>query len=115
MLFRQFFDATSSTYTYLLASGKGREGLIIDPVSDEAIRKHQVFSLGEAYQCRDRRRQERETATRRGEDNLHAEDLGKTRTVTIHDPICRRNVLNTVNRHVQQSSRSSVAAESEFG
>ena len=36
MLFRQFFDATSSTYTYLLASGKGREGLIIDPVKEQA-------------------------------------------------------------------------------
>ena len=36
MLFLQFFDATSSTYTYLLASGKGREGLIIDPVKEQA-------------------------------------------------------------------------------
>lgn len=32
MIFRQFFDPTSSTYTYLVASGKGREALIIDPV-----------------------------------------------------------------------------------
>jgi sulfur dioxygenase len=32
MLFRQFFDRDSSTYTYLLASGHGREALIIDPV-----------------------------------------------------------------------------------
>ena len=32
MLFRQFFDDESSTYTYLLASGVGREALIIDPV-----------------------------------------------------------------------------------
>jgi glyoxylase-like metal-dependent hydrolase (beta-lactamase superfamily II) len=32
MLFRQFFDAESSTYTYLIASGVGREALIIDPV-----------------------------------------------------------------------------------
>ncbi len=32
MLFRQLFDKTSSTYTYILASGKGREALIIDPV-----------------------------------------------------------------------------------
>ena len=28
----QFFDEVSSTYTYLLSSGKGREALIIDPV-----------------------------------------------------------------------------------
>lgn len=32
MLFRQMFDSTSSTYTYLIASGRGREALIIDPV-----------------------------------------------------------------------------------
>jgi sulfur dioxygenase len=32
MLFRQLFDKTSSTYSYLIASAKGREALIIDPV-----------------------------------------------------------------------------------
>ena len=32
MIFKQLFDKQSSTYTYLLSSGKGREALIIDPV-----------------------------------------------------------------------------------
>ena len=32
MLFHQLFDKSSSTYTYLIASAKGREALIIDPV-----------------------------------------------------------------------------------
>jgi len=32
MIFKQLFDNKSSTYTYLLASDKGREALIIDPV-----------------------------------------------------------------------------------
>ena len=32
MIFNQFFDNFSSTYTYLVSSGKGREALIIDPV-----------------------------------------------------------------------------------
>jgi glyoxylase-like metal-dependent hydrolase (beta-lactamase superfamily II) len=32
MLFRQLFHKSSSTYTYLIASAKGREALIIDPV-----------------------------------------------------------------------------------
>ena len=32
MIFEQLFDAKSSTYTYILSSGKGREALIIDPV-----------------------------------------------------------------------------------
>lgn len=35
MLFRQFFDAVSSTYTYLIATGNGREALIIDPVKEQ--------------------------------------------------------------------------------
>ena len=32
MILRQLFDKNSSTYTYLIASEKGREALIIDPV-----------------------------------------------------------------------------------
>ena len=32
MLFEQLFDTKSSTYTYIIASGKGREALIVDPV-----------------------------------------------------------------------------------
>ena len=32
MIFRQLFDPTSSTYTYLLAERQGGEALIIDPV-----------------------------------------------------------------------------------
>lgn len=35
MIFRQIFDSTSSTYTYLISSGKGREALIIDPVLEK--------------------------------------------------------------------------------
>lgn len=34
MLFRQLFDAATSTYTYVLASAPGREALIIDPVKE---------------------------------------------------------------------------------
>ena len=32
MIFEQLFDTKSSTYTYIVSSGKGREALIIDPV-----------------------------------------------------------------------------------
>ena len=32
MIFKQLFDKKSSTYTYIISSGKGREALIIDPV-----------------------------------------------------------------------------------
>ena len=34
MIFEQLFDTKSSTYTYIVSSGKGREALIIDPVID---------------------------------------------------------------------------------
>src|SRR3546814_20814463 len=34
MLFRQLFDNTSSTYSYLLADGIGRDAVIIDPVRE---------------------------------------------------------------------------------
>ena len=32
MIFQQLFDTQSSTYTYVISTGKGREALIIDPV-----------------------------------------------------------------------------------
>ena len=41
MIFEQLFDDKSSTYTYIISSGKGREALIIDPViehTDEYIK-----------------------------------------------------------------------------
>lgn len=38
MIFRQLFDATSGTYTYLLASRRGGEALIIDPVLEKVER-----------------------------------------------------------------------------
>ena len=37
MIFKQIFDKKSSTYTYLIASSKGREALIIDPVLDNVL------------------------------------------------------------------------------
>ncbi len=38
MIFRQLFDATSGTYTYLLASRRGGEALIVDPVLEKVDR-----------------------------------------------------------------------------
>lgn len=38
MIFRQLFDKTSSTYTYLMASRSGGEALLIDPVLDQTGR-----------------------------------------------------------------------------
>ena len=32
MIFKQAFDKKTSTFTYLIASAKGREAVIIDPV-----------------------------------------------------------------------------------
>ncbi len=42
MIFRQFFDSTSGTYTYLLASRRGGEALIIDPVLEKVDRYLQL-------------------------------------------------------------------------
>ena len=38
LIFRQLFDPTSSTYTYLLASSKSREAILIDPVFEQVRR-----------------------------------------------------------------------------
>src|SRR5215468_5667581 len=42
MIFRQLFDSTSGTYTYLLASRAGGEALIIDPVLEKVERYLQL-------------------------------------------------------------------------
>jgi glyoxylase-like metal-dependent hydrolase (beta-lactamase superfamily II)/rhodanese-related sulfurtransferase len=42
MIFRQLFDATSGTYTYLIASRHGGEALIIDPVLEKVDRYLQL-------------------------------------------------------------------------
>jgi sulfur dioxygenase len=38
MIFRQLFDSASSTYSYLLASRRGGEALVIDPVLEKVDR-----------------------------------------------------------------------------
>jgi sulfur dioxygenase len=43
MLFRQLFDSVSGTYTYLLASRRGGEALIIDPVLEKVERYLQLI------------------------------------------------------------------------
>ncbi|WP_439639934.1 MBL fold metallo-hydrolase [Nevskia sp.] len=49
MIFRQFFDPVSSTYTYLMASGRGREAVIIDPVKEQA---HHYLAAIDALELR---------------------------------------------------------------
>jgi len=43
MIFRQLFDSQSGTYTYLLASRRGGEALIIDPVLEKTERYLQLI------------------------------------------------------------------------
>ena len=48
MIFEQLFDTKSSTYTYIISSGKGREALIIDPViehTDEYLKVLEKLQL----------------------------------------------------------------------
>ena len=44
MIFRQLFDSVSGTYTYLLASRKGGEAMIIDPVIEKVDRYVQLVN-----------------------------------------------------------------------
>jgi len=43
MIFKQLFDQKSSTYTYIISSGKGREALIIDPVIENTLKYLKVL------------------------------------------------------------------------
>ena len=43
MIFRQLFEPTTSTYTYLLASPTTREAVLIDPVVEEVDRYVQLL------------------------------------------------------------------------
>src|SRR6202789_2204737 len=43
MIFRQLFDGASSTYSYVLASRRGAEALIIDPVLEKVDRYLQLI------------------------------------------------------------------------
>src|SRR5262249_56597743 len=42
MIFRQLFDGVSSTYSYLIASRRGGEAMIIDPVLEKVDRYIQL-------------------------------------------------------------------------
>jgi glyoxylase-like metal-dependent hydrolase (beta-lactamase superfamily II) len=43
MIFRQMFDSVSGTYSYLVASRRGGEALIIDPVLEKVDRYAQLL------------------------------------------------------------------------
>ena len=44
MIFKQIFDTKSSTYTYIIASAKGREAVIIDPVLENVDKYIQLLN-----------------------------------------------------------------------
>ena len=45
MIFNQLFDIKSSTYTYIISSGKGREALIIDPVIENTNQYLKILKI----------------------------------------------------------------------
>ena len=53
MIFRQLFDSVSGTYSYLIASRKGAEALIIDPVL-EKVDRNPCVHRGHAFDPRHR-------------------------------------------------------------
>ena len=44
MIFRQLFDSVSGTYSYVIASRRGAEALIIDPVLEKVDRYLQLLN-----------------------------------------------------------------------
>ena len=44
MILRQLFDQDTWTYTYLIASGVGREAIIIDPVDTQIAKYHKLLN-----------------------------------------------------------------------
>lgn len=44
LFFEQFFDSTSSTYTYLLADLNTKEAILIDPVLEQVKRDKNVIN-----------------------------------------------------------------------
>lgn len=44
MLFRQLFDATTSTYTYLIADPQTQEALLVDPVLEQVDRDRKLLT-----------------------------------------------------------------------
>jgi hypothetical protein len=49
MIFRQLFEPVSGTYSYVLASGRGGEALIIDPVPPATIPAYHARTKGEMF------------------------------------------------------------------
>ena len=50
MIFRQFFEPESSTYSYLIAARKGGEALLIDPVKSDTekyVQNDAMWEMGE--------------------------------------------------------------------
>ena len=44
MLFRQFFDQETSTYTYLIADSKTKEAILVDPVLEQVERDYKLLN-----------------------------------------------------------------------
>ena len=51
MIFKQVFDKKTSTYTYLIASSKGREALIIDPVIENTENYINILKNQKKIRC----------------------------------------------------------------
>jgi len=51
MIFRQWFEPVSCTYSYILASRRGGEALIIDPVLDQVDRYLRLMEELERAAC----------------------------------------------------------------
>src|ERR1700678_936090 len=89
MIFRQLFDSVSSTYSYILASRRGGEALIIDPVLEKVDR---YLKLMEELDLR---------LVKAGETHLHAHHITglgalrhRTRCITVMGEQSRVDVVS---------------------
>ena len=99
MIFRQLFDQTSGTYSYLLASRRGGEALIIDPVLEKVDRYLQLvreldLQAGQGGRHPHARRPHHRPRRAARQDPLHHRDGRADQGRRGVDAACRRRAAH---------------------
>ena len=100
MIFRQLFDSVSGTYSYLLASRRGGEALIIDPVLEKVDRYLQLVRELELK------------LVKAVDTHLHADHItglgalrDRTRCITVMGEQSKADVVSMLQRRRQADDR----------
>ena len=108
MIFKQIFDTKSSTYTYLIASAKGREAIIIDPVLENVneyikILKESLYPIyGEKIKIEIN--EETVTSTPAQKKQIEKNDALKVATDSIKTDSKIENILNEFDAQIIEST-----------